>query len=480
MSDNSGPRLAEVRDRLKKSGQQHLLRFWEELAPARQAALLADIEQIDFGQCTPLIEPYVKNRPAFEPPDNIGPAPTWPAEAPRDGSGQYKSAIQAGETAIRGGRVAAFTVAGGQGTRLGYDGPKGGFAISPIRNACLFQIFAESLLGTERRFGRRPRWYIMTSPSNHASTIEIFKQHAYFGLREDDLMFFSQGQMPAFLPDGRIALEDKHRVALSPDGHGGSLRALSNSGALRDMRDRGIDVISYFQVDNPLVRTIDPLFVGLHLETGSEMSSKAVAKADDLERVGNFCVADGKVCVIEYSDLPESLARARRADGSRMFDAGSIAIHLLDRKFVERLTASGSDLQLPWHRADKKVEIVDPQSGERVSPKSPNAVKLETFVFDAIPLAKNPLVLMTERAEEFSPVKNAEGVDSPATTRRDLVRRAARWLESAGTKIPRKSDGEPDCIIEICPAVALDAQDLANNDRLPKSVQSGEALLINA
>ncbi len=478
MSSNSRPRLDELRDRLKKNGQQHLLKFWEELVPANQAALLDDIGQIDFDQCIPLIAPYVKNRPAFEPPENIGPAPTWPAAPPPDQSGEYKSAIQVGETAIRAGRVAAFTVAGGQGTRLGYDGPKGGFAISPIRNACLFQIFAESLLGTERRFGHRPRWYIMTSPINHAATIEIFEKHAYFGLREDDLMFFSQGQMPAFLPDGRIALEQKHRVALSPDGHGGSLRALSNSGALRDMRERSIDAISYFQVDNPLVRTIDPLFIGLHLQTGSEMSSKAVAKADDLERVGNFCVADGKLCVIEYSDLPENLARARRGDGSRMFDAGSIAIHLLDRKFVERLTASGSDLQLPWHRADKKVEIVDIETGQLVSPKSPNVVKLETFVFDAIPLARNPLVLMTRREEEFSPVKNAEGVDSPATARRDMIRRAARWLEAAGTAIPRRGDGEPDCVIEISPALALDARDLCDANKPLRMVRTGEKLLL--
>lgn len=478
MGGEIAERFGKTRAMLHQVGQQHLLSFWNELSPNEQLALLSDIDQIDFEQCAALVEPYVRKRPTFEPPHQIAPAPAWPTDPAPDQLEKFGAALQKGESAIRGGRVAAFTVAGGQGTRLGYDGPKGGFAISPIRNACLFQIFAESLRGTERRYGHRPRWYIMTSPSNHAATIEIFEQHAYFGLHASDLMFFSQGQMPAFMPDGRIALEAKHRVALSPDGHGGSLRALANSGALRDMRERGIDVISYFQVDNPLVRTIDPLFVGLHLETGSEMSSKSVAKADDLERVGNFCLADGRLCVIEYSDLPESLARARHPDGTRMFDAGSIAIHLLDRAFVERLTTSGSTVRLPWHRADKKVEVVDLETGQCVVPKSPNAVKLETFVFDAIPLARNPLVLMTRREEEFSPVKNAEGVDSPATTRRDLIRRAARWLESAGAKVPRRGDGEPDCVIEISAAFSLDAADLKARGIATRALNAGERLLI--
>ena len=243
------------------------------------------------------------------------------------------------------------------------------------------------------------------------------------------------------------------------------------------MRSRGIEVISYFQVDNPLVRAVDPLFVGLHSVTGSEMSSKAVRKADDLERVGNFCIADGKVMVIEYSDLPEPLARAQNADGARRFDAGSIAIHALDRAFVERLTAAGATLQLPWHRAEKKVEVVD-DAGQRVIPSSPNAIKLETFVFDAIPLARNPLVMFTDRSEEFSPVKNATGVDSAETSRRDQVRRAARWLETCGTRVPRRDNGEPDCVLEIAPQYALDADDLRRVVTEPPVIERGQRLLM--
>jgi UDP-N-acetylglucosamine/UDP-N-acetylgalactosamine diphosphorylase len=196
------------------------------------------------------------------------------------------------------------------------------------------------------------------------------------------------------------------------------------------------------------------LFLGLHDLTGSEMSSKTVSKAGPLEKVGNFCVADGALQVIEYSDLPEDLARSTNPDGSLRFNAGSIAIHALRVSFIERLNVGGS-LQLPWHRAEKKVPYVD-ANGRAVRPDKPNAVKLEQFVFDAIPLAKNPIVYETDRAEEFSPVKNAEGADSPTTCRRDQVRRAARWLASVGVEIPTRPDGEPDCTLEISPFYAVD------------------------
>jgi len=470
-------RFERYRSLLAGCGQSHLLAFWHELDHAGRRRLLADLDQIEFDALPPLIEQYVRTRQALDvasPLESPDPFPAVPGAGHED---LYRRARLLGAAAIREGQVAAFTVAGGQGTRLGSDGPKGALAISPIRNVSLFQLFAEYLRGVERRYGRRPRWYVMTSPSNHDETLRFFSQHASFGLPPEDLIFFPQRQMPAFHADGRVALADKDRIALSPDGHGGSLRALAESGALSDMAAHGIEYISYFQVDNPLVHCVDPLFIGLHIATGSEMSSKAVRKADDLERVGNFCLAAGKLTVIEYSDLPQELARARNPDGSRRFDAGSIAVHVLSRAFVERLTARHAAVQLPWHRAEKKVETID-AAGRPVQPERPNAVKLETFVFDAIPLARNPLVLYTPREEEFSPVKNADGVDSPAAARRDLVRRAARWLEACGCRVPRDAGGEPDLPIEISPAFALDADDLREQLTQPPRIERGRALLL--
>lgn len=468
---------ALLSDKLERFNQTQLIRFADRLSDKQRLELWKDIEQIDFELCGALIESHVKRKPAIEGYKRIEPANVLAAYHDVTNRKSFDDARQAGIEAIRQGKVAAFMVAGGQGTRLGYDGPKGEFRISIVRNAPLFQLFAEYLIRVGDRFGIRPPWFIMTSPTNHEQTILAFERACYFGLSAADVTFFQQGQMPAFDRAGKMLLASPHRVALSPNGHGGSLAALEASGSLRRMRERGIEYISYFQVDNPLVHAIDPLFIGLHIVSGSEMSSKAVTKADDLERVGNFCMVDGKLTVIEYSDLPESLAREKNADGTRRYNAGSIAIHVLNRSFVERLTADRLMSEMPWHRAEKKVATVD-DVGRPVEPSSPNAVKLEMFVFDAIPLARNAMVMYTPREEEFSPVKNAEGVDSAATARRDLNRRAARWLEGCGVAVPRASDGEPAAEMEISPAFANDAEDLKSRLTNTPTIARGAKVLI--
>ena len=249
------------------------------------------------------------------------------------------------------------------------------------------------------KYGAVIPWYLMTSPANHARTEAYFAENGYFGLPADDICFFTQGMLPAFYPDGKLVLAEKHRLALAPDGHGGTLKALVQSGALADMEGRGIEVISYFQVDNPLVKPFDPLFLGLHALTGSDMSTKVCPKADDHERVGNVCLCDGKTRVIEYSDFADEYATARHPDGRRKFDAGNLAIHLLEVWFVDRIV--GNTFQLPFRRASKAVAYVD-ETGTVQTPSEPNAVKLETFIFDALGLAENPLVLEVDRAEEFS------------------------------------------------------------------------------
>ena len=452
-------RLARLRAALAECHQEHLLAHWGRLTDQDRAALLDDLDQVDFASLSRLIETHVKSGQPLALPKDIQPVDFYPAKPGLDLVGQYADAVKRGISIIRHNLVAAFTVAGGQGTRLGFEGPKGMFPISPVRNKPLFQLFAEAIRGTNRRYGSDLAWYIMTSPPNDAPTRAFFEQHGYFGLSPDKVHLFPQALMPAFSPDGKILLDQRHRIAFSPDGHGGSLLALRRSGALAQMADAGIEYVSYFQVDNPLVKVIDPLFIGLHALTRSQMSSKAVPKADDLERVGNFVVGDGKTMVIEYSDLPEGLARARDDAGRRRFDAGSIAVHVLSRRFVEGLTADADAFALPWHRAVKKVPFVD-QQGRRIEPDTPNAVKLEAFIFDAIPLAQKPLILQTTRAEEFSPVKNTTGVDSAATARRDLNRRAAAWLERAGFCVPRTPAGEPDGQFEISPLFALDGMHL--------------------
>lgn len=468
---------AELVRRLEAADQSHLLKFYPELDAAGREGLVRRIREIDLESVPALVREYVQTRP--EPPvlGNVEPAPYYPnspgSPVRRWDAQKFR---RAGEDLLRRGRVAAFTVAGGQGSRLGFEGPKGCFPGGAVTGKTLFAIFAEGLLAAGRKYGRAIPWYIMTSPLNHAATVAYFEENGYLGLSRGDVMFFPQGVMPSFeMGTGRILLAAKDEPATNPDGHGGSLKALHASGALADMRRRGVEHISYFQVDNPIVRVVDPTFLGLHAaapDSSGEMSSKMIPKVSAEEKVGVFCSVDGRVRVIEYSDLPAELAAQRLPGGGLRFLAGSIAVHAMSVEFVERLNTE-SGFELPYHRADKKVPHVDLETGRGVNPEKPNGVKLERFVFDALPLCRSSIVYETDRIEEFAPIKNATGVDSVESSRRIQTQRAARWLTPRGVEIPRGGDGEPDCTIEISPLTALEPGDLEGKS-LPKSIGRGE------
>jgi UDP-N-acetylglucosamine/UDP-N-acetylgalactosamine diphosphorylase len=474
MKDQRKPK--NMKNTLKKYGQSHLLAFCEQLDPARQKHLLDQLNSLDFAQLDNWCKDYVLNPAPTQLPESIAPAPSYPPEPINDAQRKkYDQARQLGSKLISQGKVAAFIVAGGQGTRLGFDGPKGSLPISPVKNKTLFQIFAETIAAVSAKYKVNCPWYIMTSPLNHQQTLDIFAANNYFGLDKKDIFVFQQGTLPNFSLDGKILLADLDTLATSPDGHGGSLRALYNSGAIDDMKKRGVEFISYFQVDNPLVNILDPLFIGLHALDGAEMSSKALTKTGPLEKVGNFCLSDGKVSIIEYSDLPDELALKTNPDASLMFNLGSIAIHIISVSFVERLNKHG--FALPLHRAVKKISYID-DKGNRIEPKQPNGVKLESFVFDALPLASKSIILETLRDEEFAPTKNAAGVDSVITSRQMTIARAASWLESAGVKIPRKPDGSPDCAIEIAPSFALTKQDIFEKRGKIPSIKPGDKVYL--
>jgi UDP-N-acetylglucosamine/UDP-N-acetylgalactosamine diphosphorylase len=469
-------RLEKVRQLLTSHHQEHLLRFYDELTEPQQKSLLDQIEGQDWAALDDLIETHVKKQPELHLPTSIEPAPAYPATPPtRELSRMYAKARAHGEKLIGEGRVAAFTVAGGQGTRLGWDAPKGTFPATPITNKPLFQVFAESIIKTSRKYQTAVPWYIMTSPLNDAPTRKFFAEHKFFGLDPQSVMFFPQGTIPSFSLDGKALLAGKGELATNPDGHGGSLRALWTSGAINDMERRGVQQISYFQVDNPIVRCVDPLFIGLHAQNKAQMSSKMVTKAHAAEKVGNFVLADGKVSVIEYSDLPKELEQQKDEDGTPTFNAGSIAIHVIDVNFVKQLNAGR--FGLPYHRAVKKVPHIDVATGKLVEPATPNAVKLETFVFDALPLCESSIILETLREEEFAPIKNAEGADSPATSRQLQSDRAGRWLEAAGVRVPH-DNGHIGATIELSPLTAVEPEDLRAGVQLPEAVDAGTQLVL--
>lgn len=451
-----------LREQFERAGQGQVFAHFDRCTAGQQQQLLAEAAEIDLAEVGRLTRTLLgKHAAAGGSLDGLAPAPYERRPEHGGDASAWARAKAAGEAALRAGRVAAFTVAGGQGTRLGYDGPKGTFPVTPILRKTLFQVFAEKILASGRRYGRPLHWFIMTSHANHAATEAFFAEHKFFGLDRARVHFFRQGRMPAVNFEGKILLESPHGIALSPDGHGGSLRALDRSGALDVMRGEGVDLLSYFQVDNPLVRCIDPAFLGWHLERGSEMSSKMVPKAYPEEKVGHFCAQQGKLVVVEYSDLPMAMQRETEADGALRYLAGNIAIHVLGREFVRRMASGGGGMALPFHRADKKIPTID-ANGAPVKPDKANGVKFEMFVFDALPFARNPLVVETRRADDFSPVKNAEGVDSPQTCRDDQLRQYARWLTANGASLPVDATGLPSFPVEISPLFGYDEDSFAD------------------
>ena len=366
-----------------------------------------------------------------------------------------------GADALAAGEMGVVMVAGGSGTRLGFEGPKGTFPIGPVSSASLFQIHAEKISRLGRRFGRVIPLYVMTSPENHAATLDFFDANGRFGL--EHLRFFIQGQMPIVdRRSGKVLLAAKDKVALSPNGHGGMLAALAAAGpngtpsCLEEMNALGVRTVFYFQVDNPLVRIAEPSFIGLHREADAELSFKVVERVSPDEKLGVVVLVNGRPQVIEYSDLPAELASRRVPDGSLELWAGSVAVHILERSFIERLVGGN---RLPFHRAVKKVGYVD-DKGQSIKPAEPNAVKFEQFIFDALPLAERWAIVETDRTGEFEPLKNAIGLDSPATVHQQMSNQFGDWLEQAGATVARRPDGSVPFGIEISPMFALDAAEL--------------------
>lgn len=453
MSDYEG-----TRRRLGEYGQDHLLRWWSDLDEARQADLLSQLARVDLE----LIERLWKQAASGRPEAGASLACLEPAPVRRIAQSfeeweQEQIEAEVGEGALRAGQVAVLLVAGGQGTRLGHPGPKGTFPIGPITQRTLFQIHAEKVLALSRRYETPIPLCIMTSPENDGSTRDFFEVHNSFGLDPAQVHFFVQGTMPAVdVATGKLLLAEKHCLALSPNGHGGVLEALVQSGLADRLERQGIRHVFYYQVDNPLVKVADPLFLGQHIRAGAEMSLKVLPKVSPEERLGVVVRQDGTLRVIEYSDLPPELASKRRPDGELELWAGSIAIHVFDLSFLQRLAEASS---LPYHFARKVVPFVD-ESGKLVRPEQPNAIKFERFVFDALPLARKAFIVETDRRQEFEPLKNAEGENSPATVRQALSDLYADWLRSAGVHVPRRPDGSSLHPIEISPLFALDAEEL--------------------
>ncbi|MFP6607297.1 MAG: UTP--glucose-1-phosphate uridylyltransferase [Myxococcota bacterium] len=427
--------IDELCGTLARHEQSHVLAHWDSLDAAGRERLRSQLGRL-APQLGSLIGAYRSALPsASKAPAKPRMEPVEAIALPQDGSGadHAETARKRGEAILAEGRLGVFLVAGGQGTRLGFPHPKGCFPVGPVSDRTLFEIQAQKIRGLARRAGCVVPWYIMTSDATDAETRQAFEDHHYFGLDPADVQIFQQDMVPAFDFEGRLILERPDRVFESPNGHGGSLTALESSGALDDMDRRGIDTLFYYQVDNPLVRIGDPIYLGFHDEVGAQISCKVVRKLDPMEKVGVVARVDGRVGVVEYTELADEARYARDEQGQLRFWAGNIAVHLLATGFVRRMAADAFSL-LPFHLSAKKIPFVDSQGRTQI-PAEPNGYKLERFVFDALHAAETVCVVETTAEEEFSPLKNAEGANSAESCRRDLIAQYRRWLEVGGIEV---------------------------------------------
>ncbi len=426
---------------LKKCGQEHVLAYWKKLSKKERDELLRQIATLDVRDIGHCQEALKKGGDIID--SSKGKAPKVAVLKGK----ALKEAVALGEEELKSSKVAALLVAGGQGSRLGYDGPKGCYSIGPITGESLFYFHARKILARSIRYGAAIPFYIMTSEANNEATIRCFEENDYFGLNPDDVFFFTQGMWPGMTKDGKIILDQPGHIFMSPDGHGGLLAALKRSGALADMKKRGIKSVFFFQVDNPLVEIADPAFIGYHTKEKSEYSLKLCAKRDPYEKVGMPMLIGSSYRMVEYTEMTEEQCN-RKKNGKLYFLYGSPAIHVFDREFLEREAAKA----MPLHLAFKKIPTV--VDGKVVKASEPNGYKFEKFIFDVLPNAKKVAFMAFEQKDEFSPVKNAEGSDSPETCRSDMQNKWRRMLNEAGVTVDEKIP------VEIDPVYALDASDI--------------------
>lgn len=433
---------AEVRKRLSKYNQQHLIKWVGELTKEEQELLYGDLLELDLAKVQRC---YKEAKMTLSDSNEMKDERLKPLDDCICGStARNKKHVdewrRRGLEKISRGEVGVLLLAGGQGTRLGVSYPKGMYDVGLPSSKTLYQIQAERIMKLQSlakaEFGNdcTVPWYIMTSEYTKNRTLQFFKSHKYFGLNSKNVIVFEQNTFPCLDYEGKIILDQKNRIARAPDGNGGLYTALLNSdyNVLKDMRRRGILCIHVYCVDNILVKMADPVFIGFCDEREADCGAKVVRKSSPTEKVGVVCVLDEKYQVVEYSEISMEIAEKRNSDGTLLFSAGNICNHYFTIDFLEEV-CNKHESQLIHHVAKKKVHYID-ESGSRIEPPAPNGIKMEKFVFDVFQFSKNFAVLEVLREDEFSPLKNAPGAakDTPATCRASLMDLHYRQLLAAG------------------------------------------------
>ena len=393
-----------LREKLEGIGQSQLLKFEDEITPEEKEKLYKQIESIDFGITKALDDlgnPIKKGK--------ISPLEALDLKAISSRKGDYS---EAGVKAIKEGKVGAVLLAGGMGTRLGSNDPKGMYNIGLTKPLYIFECLINNLTDVVKETDTYIYLYVMTSDLNYESTTEFFKEHDYFGYPADHILFFKQEMAPCCDYNGNILLEKKYKVAVSPNGNGGWFLSMMKAGILKHVHEHGIELLNVFSVDNVLQRICDPVFIGATLLEGQTVGAKVVRKNDPDEKVGVMCLEDGRPSIIEYYDLTDKLRDQVNDKGERVYNFGVILNYLFHVDELEKIVNES----LPYHVVEKKIPCLD-RDGKEVKPELPNGYKFEQLVLDMIHLAKSCLPFEVDREREFAPVKNRTGVDSVETAR---------------------------------------------------------------
>ena len=402
--------LEEIKDMLKKYGQEHLLNHYNDLEEKKKEILLKQIKMIDFDLVNKLYDTTKGQKVNTS--DEITPIDYLDKYKLND---QYKYYESIGKKAIKEGKLAAVTMAGGQGTRLGHSGPKGTYDIGLDSHKSLFELLSDNLKEEGKKYGVIIPWFVMTSRENNKETVEFFENHKCFGYQKNkNLFFFEQGELPMMDTEGKILIGEDGLIKLAADGHGGIYESLVKTQMTKKMRELGIEWVFIGGVDNCLVKMVDPVLMGIAIDKNVTVACKSVVKANPQEKVGVFCRRNGKPNVIEYTEITEEMAEATDENGELLYGESHILCNLFSIDAIERM---GSE-PLPYHVAFKKAKYID-KDGKLVEPDSPNAYKFEAFLFDAFGEVDDMAVLRVKREEEFAPVKNSDekGVDCPKTAR---------------------------------------------------------------
>ncbi|KAJ3272026.1 UDP-N-acetylglucosamine pyrophosphorylase [Borealophlyctis nickersoniae] len=462
------PSQQEV-DALKASfstnGQGHVFQFWDSLSQEQRDTLVKQLSDIDVVRVNNIYETATgPNTPSTSSAVKPLPDAAFDSVIGDANAGKVKEWEQTGMKLIGEGKVAVILLAGGQGTRLGSSEPKGCYDINLPSHKTLFQMQAERIIRMQKLAEKYANgkevvipWYVMTSGPTRAATEAFFKSKNYFGLRTENIFFFNQGVLPAFGTDGKILMESKFAPAVAPDGNGGIYAALLREGVIADLERRGTPYVHAYCVDNCLVKVADPVFIGYCVSKNAECGAKVVPKTHAEEPVGVICQRNGRYAVVEYSEIDPSIAAQKDPKtGALVYNAANIVNHFYTTDFLRRIKSFES--QLEYHIARKKIPHVDVTTGQTIKPTSPNGIKLELFIFDVFPFTDRFAVLEVQRKEEFSPLKNATGADSPQTSRADILAQCARFVEAAGGKIQVK-DGE-EKVVEVSPLVSYGGEGL--------------------